>query len=252
MKAFLKRGVLPVVSLFVLVVFMGVILAVPVNAEKLVSNLNQAPYNVYPGSDRYDRASAQKFSVGSTSILEKIVMPIATFSGSPNVSVSIHHVGSDSNPGDKLYSLTGNVNSSGTWNFTAPANALLNASEYFLVFRMQGGNGSFTVTSTFSTAEDSGAADGWSIGNVRYYTHDGRSWLTYGTNLRFAVYGEVRGTVVNYPPVFSSGSSFSVNGNVSGVGTVVASDSDSQDSVTGYVVSGGVDSALFRLRMVVF
>ena len=32
-------------------------------------------------------------------------------------------------------------------------------------------------------------------------------------NLRFAVYGEVRDPVVNNPPVFSSGSNFSVNEN---------------------------------------
>ena len=185
-KRGVKRGMLPAVYLILLVVFMGVILAAPVNAEKLVSNLDQADLNVHPISNNYNRASAQKFGVGSTSVLEKIVMPIATFIGSPNVSVSIHHVGSDSNPGDKLYSLTGNVNSAGTWNFTAPANASLNASEYFLVFRMQGGrgNGSFSVTSTLSTAEDSGAADGWSIGNVRYYTYDGRKWRKDGSKLK--------------------------------------------------------------------
>ena len=154
------------------------------NASKLVSNLDQDNSNRRPISDNYNRASAQKFGVGSTSVLEKIVMPIATFSGSPNVSVSIHHVGSDSNPGDKLYSLTGNVSSTDTWDFAAPANALLNASEYFLVFRMQGGSGSFSVTSTFSTAEDSGAADGWSIGNVHYITYDGRSWLTPAVGYR--------------------------------------------------------------------
>ena len=222
------------------------------NASKLVSNLNQTLHNVHPSSDNYNRAHAQKFSAGSTSILEKIVMPVYSFTGSPNVSVSLHHVGSDSNPGDKLYDLTGNVNSTGTWNFTAPANALLNASEYFLVVRKQGGNGSFWVTSTSSSAEDSGAASGWSIGNDLYATHDGgSSWLILGGsnryNLRFAVYGEVRGTVVNYPPVFSSSSSFFVNENLLSVGVVVASDVDGEDSVSGYSVSGGVDSALFSI-----
>ena len=246
-KRGVKRGMLPAVYVILLVFFMGVIFAAPVDAEKLVSNLDQDDSHRSPSSNNYNRANAQKFGVGSTSILEKIVMPIATFSGSPNVSVSIHHVGSDSYPGGKLYSLTGNVNSAGTWNFTAPANASLNASEYFLVFRKQGGNGSFSVTSTFSTAEDSGAADGWSIGNVRHVTYNGRSWLTDGINLRFAVYGEVRDSVVNYPPVFSSGSSFLVNENNRAIGTVVASDNDSLDSVTGYSVSGGFDSGSFSI-----
>ena len=51
----------------------------------------------------------------------------------------------------------------------------------------------------------------------------------------------------NNLPVFSSSSSFSVSENVRRVGTVVASDSDSGDSVTGYVVSGGLDSARFSI-----
>ena len=104
-KRGVKRGMLPVVYLFLLVVFMGVILAAPVNAEKLVSNLDQPLHSTSLDSDKYNRAHAQKFSVSSTSILEKIVLPVNTFLGSPNVSVSIHHVGSDSNPGGKLYSL---------------------------------------------------------------------------------------------------------------------------------------------------
>ena len=53
--------------------------------------------------------------------------------------------------------------------------------------------------------------------------------------------------VTNDPPVFSSSSSFSVSENAVSVGTVVASDRDSLDSVSGYSVSGGVDSALFSI-----
>ena len=50
------------------------------------------------------------------------------------------------------------------------------------------------------------------------------------------------------PPVFSSDSSFSVNENVRSVGTVVVSDGDDQDSVTGYNISGRADSSLFRIN----
>ena len=53
--------------------------------------------------------------------------------------------------------------------------------------------------------------------------------------------------VTNSDPVFSSSSSFSVNENVRNVGTVVASDSDSPDSVTGYSISGGADRARFSI-----
>ena len=51
----------------------------------------------------------------------------------------------------------------------------------------------------------------------------------------------------NSDPVFSSSSSFSVNENVRNVGTVVASDPDNQDGVSGYSVSGGVDRARFSI-----
>ena len=53
--------------------------------------------------------------------------------------------------------------------------------------------------------------------------------------------------VVNSDPVFTSGSSFFVNENLLSVGVVVASDSDGQDGVSGYSVSGGVDRSLFSV-----
>ena len=54
-------------------------------------------------------------------------------------------------------------------------------------------------------------------------------------------------TVTNNLPSFTSSSSFSVNENVRSVGTVVASDDDGRDSVTGYRISGGVDAGLFSI-----
>ena len=54
--------------------------------------------------------------------------------------------------------------------------------------------------------------------------------------------------VTNNLPAFTSDSTFSVNENTAkGVGTVVASDRDTQDSVTGYRVSGGFDRSLFSV-----
>ena len=53
---------------------------------------------------------------------------------------------------------------------------------------------------------------------------------------------------VNNPPVFSSSSSFSMDENTFVVGTVVASDIDGEDSVTGYRVSGGADSGRLLVR----
>ena len=52
--------------------------------------------------------------------------------------------------------------------------------------------------------------------------------------------------VSNSAPTFSSGTSFSVAENSTAVGTVSASDADSQDSITGYTL-GGADSAKFSI-----
>ena len=54
----------------------------------------------------------------------------------------------------------------------------------------------------------------------------------------------------NLPPAFTSAATFSVVENTSAttaVGTVVATDADSQDSVTGYEITGGADSAKFSI-----
>ena len=49
------------------------------------------------------------------------------------------------------------------------------------------------------------------------------------------------------PPTFTSAATFSVAENTTAVGTVVATDADTQDSVTGYTITGGVDSAKFAI-----
>ena len=53
-------------------------------------------------------------------------------------------------------------------------------------------------------------------------------------------------TVNNIPPTFTSAATFSVVENTTAVGTVVATDANSQDSVTGYTLSGA-DSAKFSI-----
>ena len=50
----------------------------------------------------------------------------------------------------------------------------------------------------------------------------------------------------NRPPTFTSAATFSVAENTTAVGTVVATDADTQDSVTGYTLSG-TDSAKFAI-----
>ena len=54
-------------------------------------------------------------------------------------------------------------------------------------------------------------------------------------------------TLNNVPPTFTSAATFSVAENTTAVGTVVATDADSQDSVTGYTITGGADSSKFAI-----
>ena len=51
----------------------------------------------------------------------------------------------------------------------------------------------------------------------------------------------------NLPPTFTSAATFSIAENTTAVGTVAATDADSQDSVTGYTITGGADSAKFSI-----
>ena len=57
-------------------------------------------------------------------------------------------------------------------------------------------------------------------------------------------------TATNAVPAFSSASTFSVAENTTAVGTVVAADADSADSVTGYEITAGADSAKFAITNV--
>ena len=54
-------------------------------------------------------------------------------------------------------------------------------------------------------------------------------------------------TTVNVPPTFNSAATFSAAENTTAVGTVTATDANSADSVTGYTITGGADSAKFSI-----
>ena len=54
-------------------------------------------------------------------------------------------------------------------------------------------------------------------------------------------------TTDNYPPRFTSDAAFEVGENRTAVGTVTAVDSDAEDTVTGYAITGGADQALFSI-----
>ena len=54
-------------------------------------------------------------------------------------------------------------------------------------------------------------------------------------------------TIENQAPVFTSSATFEVKENNTTVGTVSANDEDSDDSITGYAITGGVDQAQFEI-----
>ena len=53
--------------------------------------------------------------------------------------------------------------------------------------------------------------------------------------------------VLNTAPTFSSPDTFSVVENTTAAGTVTATDADTDDSITGYAITGGADQALFSI-----
>ena len=54
-------------------------------------------------------------------------------------------------------------------------------------------------------------------------------------------------TLTNAVPTFTSADTFSVAENATAVGTVVATDADTTDNVTGYTITGGADSSKFAI-----
>ena len=80
-------------------------------------------------------------------------------------------------------------------------------------------------------------------GNGYYWTNSGLSWSAGGeVTLRLRQAG-----ATNNAPAFTSSETFGVDENGTTVGTVEASDSDTGDEITGYVLSGGADQALFAI-----
>ena len=68
-----------------------------------------------------------------------------------------------------------------------------------------------------------------------------------GTSEWSDVASATTGVVMNNHPIFSSNATFSVRENQLNAGVVTASDPDTQDSVTGYSISGGADASLFEI-----
>ena len=224
----------------------------PVSSGVLVSNLNKPK-----ASDGWTIHGtsfvAQEFTTGSYSngyTVSKIVVNIFAASSTRVPVVSIYS-SEGGRSGVKLYDFSGSVNETGLRNFTVPVGVTLSPdTSYF--FRVSGGSGSgsFKVhrgQGNPGNSIDSNSASGWGMPRDKFSSSN---TPTPGFRPIFSVRGAERsGSVpdVNRLPAFSSSSTFTVQENTVSVGTVTASDPDSEDGVTGYGVSGGVDSALFEI-----
>ena len=232
-------------------------------SESLSSAYVYVPDNVILVSNiKQDRAStshvisggnyvAQEFTAGSHSNGYNVSSIVVRVSGASSTRVPVVSIYSSdgTRPSTKLFDFNGSVNETGNRVFTAPANATLSPdTSYF--FHVSGrGSGSFSISHGrgSSTSFDTSSSLGWSMSGSKILSG---SSPTPGFLPRFAVFGIPRSNPlvdVNRIPVFSGSSNFSVSENVLSVGAVVVSDPDSQDSVTGYSVSGGVDRSKFLI-----
>ncbi len=126
-----------------------------------------------------------------------------------------------------------------TW--SAPANAGPAITDYDVQYR-EGTSGSWSDgnhAGTATTATLTGLSENTSYQvQVRATNDEGTgAWSDSGSGK----------TDANAAPTFSSNTTFNAAENQTSVGTVRATDSDSDDDITGYAITGGVDQNLFSI-----
>ena len=254
-----RRGILPAVYFFLLVVFTGGVLVGTVGAvgssAVLFSNINQS---VGASGALINDTSfvAHGFTTGNHSNgydVSGLVLRMKA-SGARVPVISLYTRGGDGLPDERLCEFSELVaNSSEQASGLSADHALRPGAGYFLYVAGGNGTGSFELSLGTGGAVglDSSSLPGWGVSGSKLASEDsGRNWsFSEGFLPRYSVLGEPRSVpaVVNNPPVFLGDPVFSVLENVLGVGVVVFSDDDPGDNVTGYSVSGGVDAGLFEI-----
>ena len=183
------------------------------------NNSYKVQITVTSGTGERQATQAATFTITVTNATEKPIAP-----GTPTVA------GVTTNPAALRVS------------WSAPANAgKPSISGYQLQYR-KGSTGVFTVaagtvTGTSTTLRGLDTGTSYQV-QVLAKNADGDSpWSDSGTGT----------TTTNVKPSFTSSATFSVVENTTAVGTVTATDSDSDDSVTGYAVTGGADETKFSI-----
>ena len=217
----------------------------------LIGNIN-SPTNSYGGHTLSGGVFvAQGFTTGNHSNgydVSRIMVKVEEASTREPV-VSIYS-SNDKKLGTKLYDFNGSVTATGNRFFTASVDVILSPDTSYFVRISGRGGGSFKVArGRLSTnGPDSGSLSDWSLMPFVFLDSGNPNPELF---LRFSVRGLPRSSPlpdVNHVPVFSGSANFSVNENNKTVGTVVASDSDIEDNITDYKVSGGADSSRFSIN----
>ena len=175
-------------------------------AGQLVKNLDKPQTGTTPTSIVTDDAT-QSFSTGSNELgytLSYVILGMGVASGATeptDYSVKVCNndsSGSNDVPGSTCTDLVepAALAGGGADIFTAPgAGIVLSAStKYWIVFdSVSGGSGSVTVRRTQQTAEDSGAAAGWAIGdNSATRTRNLSTWTVGNHPQKIGIYGYAR------------------------------------------------------------
>ena len=183
----------------------------------LVSNTGQTPGSGgltvgFTGTNHWSRALS--FTTGSNSAgytLSAVDVKLSSGTHATNTRVSIYTAsGSPATPGSSLHVLNNpsSLVASAINTFSANSGASLDEeTTYFVVIEIPSGQDHTTLDRTDSDAEDSGAADGWSIGNRRHTRDDSSSnpsW-TVATSAEKPIIA-IKGTAKTAPSGETSGS----------------------------------------------
>ena len=138
---------------------------------------------------------AQPFTTGlqGAAHLDSVEVLVSSFSGdAPDVSAEIYSAvynesGSRYDPDSSLYELTNPATlGTGAQVFTAPGGATLEpGTTYFVVFSNSASSTTFNLNITLSNDEDTGGAEGWSIGDSRRLS----GWSSSSSTLLIRVNG---------------------------------------------------------------
>ena len=127
--------------------------------------------------------------------------------------------------------------------WTAPANTGPAITGYAVQYR-KGSSGAWSSHAHNGTATNASISglDAGSSYQVQVRATNGEGTGPWSDSLNAST-----NEVDNAAPVFSSGAAVNAAENQVVVGTVTAADADSEDSITGYAISGGADSARFTI-----